>query len=605
MSDTILTGVVLALTKSIGTGLSAIGEKGLNKIFKKSKKNKSQITDDFQKIFKDITDDTFSKCESTKIENVDNNKFYERIYNLGLDKDNLATLINEVKKEFSKDSKKLSEQASYVKNLDSEIEKKKSELKKLKENEKKELENKKKELEEKKKELENETAELNTVITDLENKKKNETEKDLKDKIEKDLKDKIEKVKYLESQHIKINNDIKNLSSNNTKSNSKENEIKDLEEKKNKNNLTVNCITSKTPFPVMDYEKIVFFLNTRLDKLIEDYEKYYNDEETKLKKIIDDCDTIKIEEYCNNPDNNDYRLKASNCYKVYQINNERLEEQSKKTFKELDTYELYCKKDEFKKDKLIKDINNYLESVINNHKLISNECKDAKCILSLMKNYEDNFKNFNVYLTGKFRGEDIYGEAPRMIKTLLMYNIDSIKDTDSNSDITNFFTNNSIKQDNLQNLKTVNYMTVLDIRKILRDWDTETKQLLDKIKSTKILKEQKQQKEEESKKREEEKRILYEKNRQEEAKRERKIMEQREKENKEQREKEQRIELERAKQREHERTIEALKGKSSYSSSSSSSSSSTDSTKSTGIGILMFTASAVLLGGVGIAFASK
>jgi len=619
MSDS-LKKIFLSLKTSISKGLSSITLKN-----KKSKKDENN-TQNFQQIFEDITNDTFSKCESTNIENIDNNDFCKRIYTLGLDKDNLTTLINIVKTEFSKD-KNISEKIISVEKLDSEIEVKKSELEKLKETQKTDLTNKKINLENEKTKIENETKELQQVKTDLTNKKINLEDLQNKEKtdltnnlkaVEEQLNSNEIKIRNLESSHRKIITEIENLNKNMTekskekeKINYLEKEIKVLEEKKSKNkNLTVNCITSKTPVPVMDYEKIVFFLNTRLDKLINDYENYYNGEEEKLKKIINDCNTIDIEEYCNNPDNNDYRVKASNCYKVYQINNDRLDEKSKKIYNELqETYELYCKKDEFKKDKLIKDINNYLESVINNHKLISNECKDAKCILSLMKNYEDNFKNFNVYLTGKFRGEDIYGEAPKMIKTLLMYNIDSIKDTDSNSDITNFFTNNSIKQDNLQFLKTVNYMTVLNIRKILRDWDGETKQLLDKIKSTKILKEQKQQKEEDIKKREEEKkkeqeqkRILSEKNRQEEAERERKIMEQRERENKEQREKEKRIELERAKQREHERTIEALKGKSS---SSSSSSSSTDSTKSAGMGILMFTASAVLLGGVGIAFASK
>jgi predicted nucleic acid-binding Zn-ribbon protein len=613
MTDALLNGLFLTLSKVIGDGLGAIGGTGLDKILKKTNKNKTQITGEFQRIIEDIRRDTFSKCVTKKIENINNDEFCKRIYDLGLNEDNLTTLIDGVKTQFSKDTK-ISEKIISVEKLDSEIKKEKSELENLKKDleelqnkEIKEFEDKIKDLKNKKTKIEEEKKGLQQVITDLENKKtkieeeKAENKKTLKD-VESELQSNKKKINDLESSHKKIVNDIN--SNKNTKSkdlqkkedNIKtiEEKIKKLEEEKSKNqNLTISCITSRTDVPVMNYEKIVFFLNTRLDKLKEDYEKYYKEKEEKEKEeekkrqmIIEDCDkTIDIEEYCNKPENKEYSKKASECYKVYQINKERLNDNSKKKYEDLkNTYELYCKKDQFKKDKLIPEIKKYLENVIKNYKSISNDCKDSKCILSLIKNYENEFRYFNIYLTVKFKGGDVgYEEASKKIKELLTYNISSVDDTDSN--ITNFFTNNSIKQ---YDLKSLNYMTVLNTYTMTKDWDTETKQLLDKIKNTKILKEQK---EEEKKKEQEQKRVLSEKNKQEESERERKLMEQREKEK--------RIELERAKEREHERSLEALKGK------SSSLSSSTDSTKSSGMGILMFTASAVLLGGVGIAFASK
>jgi hypothetical protein len=237
--------------------------------------------------------------------------------------------------------------------------------------------------------------------------------------------------------------------------------------------------------------------------------------------------------------------------------------------------------------KLKSTIKTYLNNIIKNYKLFSGDCKDPKCILSLVERYKDEFEVFNAYLTNIYR-KNIYDDKNTIgtIRNLLTYNIKSIDDKDS--DIINFFTNNSINENKFQGL---DIDTMERITHVLYGWEQETILILKKIKEAKEMK-LKQEKDNEK-----------ERKRQEEAERERKIIEQRERENRDQREKEKRIEQERAKQREHEKYLESLKKNSS--SSSSSNVLNQNSSKSDTVGILVFTTSAILLGGIGVAFASK
>jgi len=690
MADALLGGIFSAVGKVIGGILGAVSTTALDKIFKKSKKDKNTVEKEFEKIIDDIIKDTFNNCTTNiNIEKINNGKFLKRIYDLGFDSDTLNTLINKIKEKFNEKEFKTTiiKDLSSVSEIDKKIKEKNNELKKLEELQRKlgELQRKLEELKilenlknlgdfekpntgknteiqkliteydeiqklitayndeiqkltgknteiqkltGKNTEIQKSITEYNTEIQNLITKYDSEIQ-NLKDTDEKeknkrqnlhvtlntkvnDEKTKKEKIiTKLQNERIQIRE--KEKTEKEKEITKIKDEIQKLETKKtNLNNLTTNCKTNITPVPEFDYEKVIFYIEIRLNALKDNYKQYYVDEIDKLKGIINDCDKIDIDEFCNKPTEITNK-KATECKDVYNINKNTLNEASSTKLKEIENvYELYCKKDEFKKNKLITEIKKHLENVIKNYKSISDECKDTKCILSLIlnKNYENEFQQFNLYFHGEFRGNS-YKEVTDEIRQLLTYNLNP--PLNETSEVDNFFKNNSIKSYNLEQKK---YTTVLQIHNLTKLWNIETENLLKKIKQAKTLKDKEQKDKEqnektlkekeqmkiEEKKKEEQKRLEREKARQEDSEREKKIIEQRERENKEQREKEKRIVEERARQNEHDKYIESIKNPS----SSSSSSVSTDtSSKGNAIGILAFTASAVLLGGIGVAFASK
>lgn len=565
--DATVLGIINSSTKILGSIVSAALS---NITFSNPFIKKDKIKDVFTKIIDDVVNDTFTKCQNTNIDDMKNDEFCERIFIIGLNNENVNILIDGIEKGLQGQKKEILKNLVTSQSLDNEIEKletQKTENSKIENDttQSKEIANIQKNIDL----LKDEKVKLSTDVYNIQ-KVKNTNEKEMK-KLNEEAANKDEKISKIDEQIDKLNTEL-------------DKKILDLKNKKEKiKSLTVKCKDSSDDI-VTDYEKIFYYINMRLNKLKKNYEEYYNSKNQK----ISTCQTIDINEYCKTPENTEYKKEIIECNKMYNTYQTSLNQEQINKKKDFAMFQNYCSVDIFKKDNLITDIKINLRIVFNNYKIISSECKEPKCILNLMKTYKTEFTAFNTYITKKFNGEEYKPEAINKIREMLNFNVDSASESDTN--INNFFNNNDIKENNLQNLKDVNYMVVFDINQFLLVWKDETTRLLQKIQETKTMKEKQEQNKMEDLKKQEEK----EKLRQYEAKNEREILDKRE------REKEKRIEQERSRQREHEKYLESLKKN-----SSSSSVLNENSSKSNAVGILVFTASAVLLGGVGIAFASK